>query len=154
MQEIPLQSITVERGRSNFSNNSKMQFKLKIWKFSNDFRVKKVILMSNNGIVKEKTLKNLFQWEQSSNMFYNLILEETKCEIPRAGKEILLVKTVKAILTDRVPKNWEQTNTISKIKILTLPYQSWIVNINKYKIKENLAIKICTAKECLNEQTN
>ena len=137
MQEIPLQSITVERGRSNFSNNSKMQFKLKIWKFSNDFRVKKVILMSNNGIVKEKTLKNLFQWEQSSNMFYNLILEETKCEILRAGKEILLVKTVKAILTDRVPKNWEQTNTISKIKILTLPYQSWIVNINKYKIKEN-----------------
>jgi hypothetical protein len=137
MQEIPLLSITVERGRSNSSNNSKMQFKLKIWKYSNDFRVKKVILMSNNGIVKEKMLKNLFQWEQSSNMFCNLILEETKCEIPRAGKEILLVKTVKAILTIRVPKNWKQTNTISKIKILTLPYQSWIVNINKYKSKEN-----------------
>jgi len=53
-QETHLQTITVGQEKSNISKSSKMQFKLKIWKYSKDFRIKKVILMLNNGIVKEK----------------------------------------------------------------------------------------------------
>lgn len=70
-------------------------------------------------------------------MYNNQIKEETKCEILQVGREIILVKTVNPIQIVKVLKSLEYIIQITIIKILILQYQNRIVNIIKFKSKEN-----------------